>query len=178
MFKRATQAAGSKSRRQSSATDIGFPPPGASSDIPEPSSAISTAPPMAFPTPGSSTTTTTLPPTDPAFSSASWDHGGATSSNNENYSLLVTPSLPFEPDFFETFTTLCDVLIDVYRGVIELLNVPDKITPGVGELFAKADARVRKLLVASLVREFEDSGRQGVKAEVGGVGKVVLGGLM
>jgi hypothetical protein len=29
-----------------------------------------------------------------------------------------------------------------------------------------------------VVREFEESCRQGVRGEVGGVGKVVLGGLM
>jgi hypothetical protein len=48
----------------------------------------------------------------------------------------------------------------------------------VGDLFNKADAKVRKIILASVVSEFEQSCRQGVKAEVGGVGKVVLGGLM
>lgn len=90
----------------------------------------------------------------------------------------MTPNLPFDPDFHETFTALCDVLIDVYRGIIELVNVPEKVGAGVGEMFSKADSRVRKLLVAGLVREFEEVGRAGVKQEVGGVGRVVLGGLM
>ncbi|KAF2100469.1 hypothetical protein NA57DRAFT_37087 [Rhizodiscina lignyota] len=167
MFKRGMQAAAgsSKSRRASSATDIGFTPPG---DVPEPTSAVSSQPPMGFPPPVSSTT---IPSADPAFSAE-------THLPSESYSLLVTPSLPFDPDFAETFATLCDVLIDVYRGIVELVNVPEKVGPGIGELFTKADARVRKILVAGIVREFEDVTRTGVKQEVGGVGRVVLGGLM
>jgi hypothetical protein len=96
----------------------------------------------------------------------------------ESYTHLLTPSLPFDPDFFETFATLCDVLIDCYSKVTQLINSPDACVGGVGELFAKADARVRKVIVANVVREFEEKCREGVRSEVAGVGKVVLGGLM
>lgn len=98
--------------------------------------------------------------------------------NQEQYTHLLTPSLPFDPDFFETFATLCDVLIDCYSKVTQLINSPDACVGGVGELFAKADARVRKVIVQGVVREFEERCREGVKSEVAGVGKVVLGGLM
>ncbi|KAF1960394.1 hypothetical protein CC80DRAFT_439123 [Byssothecium circinans] len=104
---------------------------------------------------------------------------------NESYSYLQTPSLPFDPDFFSTFATLCDVLIDCYTKILSLLSSPESIILAgngvplsVAELFNKADARVRKIILAGVVREFEESCRQGVRAEVGGVGKVVLGGLM
>lgn len=90
----------------------------------------------------------------------------------------MTPNLPFDPDFYATFVTLCDVLIDVYRGIMELVSTPDRVAPGVGELFSKADAKVRKILVSGIVGEFGESARAGVRAEVAGVGKVVLGGLM
>lgn len=149
MFKRATAAAGGKSRRSSSAAaELGL---------------------------GS-------------FNLDDKGAGGAVGSNaspadhdllpGEEYTLLLTPSLPFEPDFFETFATLCDVLIDCYAKVMSMINTPEACLPGVGDLFAKADARVRKVIVAGVVREFEDASRQGVKGEVAGVGKVVLGGLM
>jgi len=104
---------------------------------------------------------------------------------NESYSFLQTPSLPFDPDFFSTFATLCDVLIDCYAKILSLLSTPESImlagggVPStVGDLFNKADAKVRKIILAGVVREFEESCRQGVRTEVGGVGKVVLGGLM
>jgi hypothetical protein len=104
---------------------------------------------------------------------------------NESYTHLQTPSLPFDPDFFSTFATLCDVLIDCYTKILGMLSTPESVAAAgggvpstVGDLFNKADARVRKIILAGVVREFEDSCRAGLKTEVGGVGKVVLGGLM
>ncbi|KAI0424353.1 hypothetical protein F5Y09DRAFT_143021 [Xylaria sp. FL1042] len=96
----------------------------------------------------------------------------------EEYTHLLTPNLPFDPDFFETFATLCDVLIDCYQRLITLLTGPKDCTPVILELFTKADQRVRKIIIQGVVKEFEDSSRTGLKQEVANVGKVVLGGLM
>ncbi|KAF2399132.1 hypothetical protein EJ06DRAFT_512206 [Trichodelitschia bisporula] len=98
----------------------------------------------------------------------------------ESYTHLLTPPLPFDPDFFETFATLCDVLIDCYTRITQLVAGPEVVaqSPGIGELFAKADARVRKVILASAVREFEERCREGVRSECKGVGRVVLGGLI
>ncbi|KAL2878502.1 hypothetical protein SGCOL_006212 [Colletotrichum sp. CLE4] len=96
----------------------------------------------------------------------------------EVYTHLLTPSLPFEPDFYETFATLCEVLIDVYTRVLSLVPTPRETTAPVAELFAKADAKVRKIIVQGVVKEFEDSSRSHIKTEVANIGKVVLGGLM
>ncbi|KAI3535320.1 hypothetical protein CABS03_05814 [Colletotrichum abscissum] len=96
----------------------------------------------------------------------------------EVYTHLLTPSLPFEPDFYETFATLCEVLIDVYTKVLSLVPTPRETTAPVAELFAKADAKVRKIIVQGVVKEFEDSSRSHIKTEVANIGKVVLGGLM
>jgi hypothetical protein len=103
--------------------------------------------------------------------------GGGDLLPGEEYTHLLTPSLPFDPDYFETFATLCDVLIDCYSKIMSLCT-PETCTANVGDLFGKADARVRKIIVAGVVREFEDASRSGTKTEVAGVGKVVLGGLM
>lgn len=104
---------------------------------------------------------------------------------NESYTYLQTPSIPFDPDFFSTFATLCDVLIDCYTKILSLLNTPEAIVHAgggvpslVGDLFNKADTRVRKIILGGMVKEFEEQCRAGVRGEVGGVGKVVLGGLM
>lgn len=96
----------------------------------------------------------------------------------EEYTYLLTPSLPFEPDFFETFATLCDVLIDCYSRITTLVSSPSVCSVALGELFSKADAKLRKIMVAGAVREFEDASRNGVKSEVSGVSRVVLGGLL
>lgn len=46
-----------------------------------------------------------------------------------------------------------------------------------GEMFNKADDKVRKLLVTGLIRDFEEASKQGIRSEVAGIGKLVLGGL-
>lgn len=96
----------------------------------------------------------------------------------EEYTHLLTPSLPFDPDFFETFATLCDVLIDCYTRLMSLIPNAKECTPPIAELFTKADSKVRKIIIQGVVKEFEDSSRVGLKQEVGSVGKIVLGGLM
>ncbi|KAI1133336.1 hypothetical protein F5Y10DRAFT_228771 [Nemania abortiva] len=96
----------------------------------------------------------------------------------EEYTHLLTPNLPFDPDFFETFATLCDVLIDCYSRLMSLMTSPKDCSPMIVELFTKADQRVRKIIIQGVVKEFEDHSRTGLKQEVANVGKVVLGGLM
>lgn len=96
----------------------------------------------------------------------------------EEYTYLLTPSLPFDPDFFETFATLCDVLIDCYSRITTLVSSPSVCSVALGEMFSKADAKLRKIMVAGAVREFEDASRNGVKNEMSGVSRVVLGGLL
>lgn len=98
--------------------------------------------------------------------------------NEGPYTHLLTPPLPFAPDFYAVFATLCDVLIDAYQRLMTLLNSPDTCTIAVGEMFAKADARVRKVVVQGVVRDFEAASRDGVRKELVGVQRVVLGGLM
>lgn len=96
----------------------------------------------------------------------------------EEYSYLLTPALPFEPDYFETFATLCDVLIECYSRFLSLIVSPRDCNASVAELFTKADARLRKILVQGVAKEFEDSSRANIKTEIAGIGKTVLSGLM
>lgn len=155
MFKRATGAA-NKGRRQSSAAEIGLPM-GNDHDSKSTNGSIAS-------TGASSVTSFAISETDLL--------------PGEEYTYLLTPSLPFDPDFYETFATLCDVLIDCYTKLMSLVASPRECNPAVAEMFTKADQRVRKIIVQGVVKEFEESSRAGVKTEVAGVGKVVLGGLM
>ncbi|KAL5596668.1 hypothetical protein BROUX41_006639 [Berkeleyomyces rouxiae] len=96
----------------------------------------------------------------------------------ENYTHLLTPSLPFDPDFHETFATLCDVLIDCYRKLLMLIPTNRECTPPVAEQFAKADSKVRKIILQGSMKEFDDAARSSIKVEVANLNKVVLSGLM
>jgi len=156
MFKRATTSGG-KGRRQSSVAEIGLPMGNDSSDSKLTNGSISAG---------------------GANSATSFPVGETDLLPGEEYTHLLTPSLPFDPDFYETFATLCDVLIDCYTRLMSLVSGPRECSPTVAEMFTKADARVRKIIVQGVVKEFEDSSRGGVKSEVAGVGRVVLGGLM
>ncbi|KAH8821007.1 hypothetical protein F5884DRAFT_70842 [Xylogone sp. PMI_703] len=154
MFKR-SNVAGAGRRRTSSAADIGLPMGSENADSKSSNGGISA---------GTSTTAVPL--------------GEADLLPGEEYTHLLTPSLPFDPDFYETFATLCDVLIDCYTKLMALIPAPRDCTPVIAELFTKMDARVRKIIVQGVVKEFEEGSRVGVRGEIAGVGKVVLGALM
>ncbi|OGE50241.1 hypothetical protein PENARI_c017G07801 [Penicillium arizonense] len=160
MFKRAAHA-GTKTRRASSATEIGLPMQSSDpSDLKNMAGNLSS-------TSSSAASIVSFPLTE-----------SSDLLPGEEYTYLLTPSLPFEPDFFETFATLCDVLIDCYSRLTTLVSSPSVCTVALGEAFSKADAKLRKIMVAGAVREFEDASRNSVKNEVAGVSRVVLGGLL
>lgn len=98
--------------------------------------------------------------------------------NGDIYLYLSTPALPFEPDYYETFSTLCDVLIDAYQRVLGLVGAPDSCNQLVYEAFMKADTKVKKVVVTGVVKEFEEACKAAVKREIGGLGKEILGGLL
>lgn len=91
---------------------------------------------------------------------------------------LLTPNLPFDPDFGITFATLCDTLVETYTNLLALIPNPELCSAAVGDAFVKADKSIRKILVANVMREFEDNSRANIKTEVAGLGRLVLGGLM
>ncbi|KAI4737323.1 hypothetical protein E4T50_12181 [Aureobasidium sp. EXF-12298] len=100
------------------------------------------------------------------------------SGNLPEFTYLQTPSLPFDPDFHTAFATLADILIDTYSGVVQLLPNAEAIGPGVGEAFGKADKILRKVLVQNATQELGDTTRREVRTEIGGLSRLVLGGLM
>lgn len=157
MFKRAAHA-GTKARRTSSATEIGLP--------------IQSSDPSDLKSMASNSASA-------AAATVSFPHTEASELlPGEEYTYLLTPLLPFEPDYFETFVTLCDILIDCYTRLVSLVFTPSVCTVALGEMFSKADAKIRKIMVAGIIREFEDASRHQAKSELNSVGRVVLGGLM
>jgi hypothetical protein len=158
MFRRATHA-GNKTRRTSSAAEIGLPMQ--SSDPTDVKIMIGSGAPV---------TAASAVTSFPTLDSSDLLPG-------EEYSYLLTPSLPFDPDFFETFATLCDVLIDCYSRLLTLVSSPAVCTGALGEIFSKTDAKLRKIIISGSVRDFEDASRSSAKNEITGISRVVLGGL-
>jgi hypothetical protein len=158
MFKRAAHVTGSKGRRTSSAADIGLP---LNTSDPSDLKAMAGGGPLTGPS-----ATSSFPVNEQELLPG------------EEYTHLITPSLPFDPDFFETFSTLCDVLIDCYTHIMSLVPSPLLCVPGVGENFAKADSRIRKIILGVIIKDFEEGSRNGAKSEMANISKVVLGGLI
>ncbi|KAF2220108.1 hypothetical protein BDZ85DRAFT_204280 [Elsinoe ampelina] len=100
------------------------------------------------------------------------------STGSHDFQYLQLPNLPFDPDFNTSFATLTDILMEAYNGLMTLLPGPEACVPGVAEAFAKADKQMRKVMLGGIVNEFGDNTRREAKAEVGGLGKLVLSGLM
>ena len=59
-----------------------------------------------------------------------------------------------------------------------MVNGPNACTATLSELFGRTDARIRKIIVGGIVRDFEIAARDNAKKELNGVQRVVLGGLM
>jgi hypothetical protein len=59
-----------------------------------------------------------------------------------------------------------------------MVSSPSVCTIAVGEVFGKADARLRKVLVAGVIKDFEGAARECGRREIFGVQKIVLGGLI
>jgi hypothetical protein len=208
MFKRATHATTGKTRRTSNAagTEIGLPmqanisapsmQPAINSETHHGHSASPSIDNSFTSNSFSSSTSTTvtpspapsIPTTSSSFPSnylsvpASSPHDSHPNSillpNEGPYTHLLTPPLPFAPDFFSVFATLCDVLIDAYQRILHMVSSPSVCTVAVGEVFGKADARLRKVLVAGVIKDFEGAARECARREILGVQKVVLSSLM
>lgn len=196
MFKRA--ATTSRPRKSSGpVTDIGLPmlPPSASPpSLPEGghhasqlsidttttgTTFTSSATTLVTPSPSASLPAASFPTASAFPPPAPYDAPNSTLLPNEGpYTHLQTPPLPFMPDFFTVFATLCDVLIDTYQRLLQILTGPMACTPMISDLFTKVDGRIRKVIVSAIVREFENASRESAKREMMGVQKVVLGGLM
>lgn len=59
-----------------------------------------------------------------------------------------------------------------------MVTGPNACTATISELFNRTDAKIRKIMVSAIVRDFENAARENAKKELNGVQKVVLGGLV
>ncbi|KAL9047787.1 MAG: hypothetical protein Q9162_007949, partial [Coniocarpon cinnabarinum] len=100
------------------------------------------------------------------------------SPSGESYQYLLTPSLPFDPDYHETYATLCDVLMDCYSTMFDMIGAPDAASAVADDLFMKVDGKVKKLCMMGLLKDLEMNTKASLRAEMAGLGKVGFGGLM
>lgn len=94
---------------------------------------------------------------------------------NDQYTFLVAPRLPFDPDFLPTFATLSGVLGDCYARVMEVSDSIDVWTPEFDDVFSKMDAKLQKVIINCTVKEFEEAHRSMARNEMMGAGVIAFG---
>ncbi|KAK9470733.1 uncharacterized protein V1510DRAFT_422322 [Dipodascopsis tothii] len=92
------------------------------------------------------------------------------------FTYLMTPYLPFELNFLETVVTLCDVLVNMYVRIQDLLLSEENYLPSaIGDSFIRMDTKVKKLIVTPLINDIEEMCRRNVRNEVNDLEHVVMG---
>ena len=94
----------------------------------------------------------------------------------KEFHLLLTPHLPFDTDYYETFATLCETFIECYRNIADKAS-PESSTSGFQDLVQRVDGKIREIVIRGLVKELEDVSKAKMRSELAGVGKVVLAGI-
>jgi len=86
----------------------------------------------------------------------------------EHFSHLGIPFVPFDMDLSEVMISLCDMLVEIYSKIASLVS--DTTTnvshTSMIEMFAKLDARIRKLVLEPLFSEYEMIAQNNITNEI------------
>lgn len=69
-------------------------------------------------------------------------------------------------------------MIDTYQRLLQIIHSPSACNATTMELFNKTDARIRRVMVGGIIKEFGDAAKDNARKELSGVQKIVLGPLM
>lgn len=81
---------------------------------------------------------------------------------------------PFEPDFIQTFCSLLGILMDAYQHVVTLTTSPQDCTQAVVVAFQKVDEKIKKGILAWVVKEADDFSRAEVQNELESLEKLMV----
>ncbi|CAI2174932.1 3225_t:CDS:2 [Funneliformis geosporum] len=82
---------------------------------------------------------------------------------NGEYTYLFVPNIPFDLDYFQTFYTLCDILVDVYNKLLE--GTATTLTASFTESVLKVDGKFKKI-IALVAKEIDTLARNTIKEEL------------
>ncbi|KAI9671702.1 MAG: hypothetical protein M1831_003230 [Alyxoria varia] len=115
---------------------------------------------------------------EPSINAGSTGTPAGTLHPGEEYTHLIVMPQPFDVDYYQTFAALCDCAIDTYARISRLAGSAEVCGPNVADLFSKADAKVRKLVTSEITKDMEGRSKDGVRREMAGVGRLIMGSLM
>ncbi|RIA81957.1 hypothetical protein C1645_836137 [Glomus cerebriforme] len=89
------------------------------------------------------------------------------------YTYLFVPNIPFDLDYFQTFYTLCDILVDVYNKL--LAGTANMLTASFTESVIKVDGKFKKI-IALVAKEIDTLARNTIKEELKSIDPMLISG--
>ncbi|CAG8509090.1 7410_t:CDS:2 [Acaulospora morrowiae] len=87
------------------------------------------------------------------------------------YTYLFVPNIPFDLDYFQTFYTLCDILVEVYNKL--LVGTTSTITTSFTESVQKVDGKFKKI-IALIAKEIDTLSRNTIKDELRVIDPIII----
>lgn len=111
-----------------------------------------------------------IPPLSPVLGSNGPVSPTASISGSNDYLYLNIFHLPFTPDIYQTFLSLCDSLIYTYRHIEDYLDNYQNLTPENYDLLCKVDHRINKYFINPTVKEIDSLSRSLIYEETSKLG--------
>jgi len=90
------------------------------------------------------------------------------------YTYLFVPNIPFDLDYFQTFYTLCDILVDVYNKL--LAGTANMLSASFTESVIKVDGKFKKI-IALVAKEIDTLARNTIKEELKSIDPMIGAGV-
>ncbi|CAG8522755.1 11577_t:CDS:2, partial [Acaulospora colombiana] len=87
------------------------------------------------------------------------------------YTYLFVPNVPSELDYFQTFYTLCDILVEVYNKL--LTGTTHTLTTSFIESVQKVDGKFKKI-IALIAKEIDTLSRSTIKDELRVIDPIIM----
>lgn len=100
-----------------------------------------------------------ISPVSSTFSGASSVISTTTTLNGHEFHHLNVFHLPFIPDVYETFVSLCESLIEAYTQIKQIAKTQSVITHDCYELILKIDDKIRKFIISPTIKDIDTLSR-------------------
>ncbi|CAG8436057.1 749_t:CDS:10 [Ambispora gerdemannii] len=87
------------------------------------------------------------------------------------YTYLFVPNIPFELDYFQTFYTLCDILVEIYHKF--LIDTANLWSGSFVESVTKVDGRFKKI-ISSVTKDIDQLARNAIKEELRSIDSMIM----
>ncbi|RIB07391.1 hypothetical protein C2G38_1937155, partial [Gigaspora rosea] len=98
-------------------------------------------------------------------------HEDSSFQESGEYTYLFVPNIPFDLDYFQTFYTLCDMLVEVYNKL--LIGTTNTVATNFIESVLKVDGKFKKI-ISQVSKEIDTLARNNLKEELRVIDPIVM----